>query len=149
LFHEFIHMKSFSAVQVLEGGDKIKPYRTGISVVSRDGNIKYLENIEEAVVGYLTSDFFEIVLKTSQLLKNTPQSDFENISISRQREQDQLAKLVDILFEKNRMQFSNKEEVLAIFLDAQINGNLFQISKLIKNTFGTQSLKRFDFNMIN
>lgn len=44
--------------------------------------------------------------------------------------------LVEKLFEKNSNQFSNKEEVLNLFLKGKFQGNFLQVGKLIDSTYG-------------
>jgi len=149
LFHEFIHLKSYSALQVIPEG-KIETYRSGISIMSRDGKVVYLKNIEEAIVGYLTQKFYDSVLKTSDFYREETDNLVVNkFSISRQSELIQLNKIADLVYEKNQDQFKNKNEVINLFLDAQINGKLIKLSKLVKSTFGIQSLKILDFKKIN
>jgi hypothetical protein len=52
--------------------------------------------------------------------------------------------LVELLFQKNKEKFRTKEEIQRIFIDAQINGNLFAIAEILTNTYGPDALKTID-----
>jgi hypothetical protein len=147
LFHELMHLKSYSAMQVLPDNESITTYRSGISVVSRDGKSVYLENIEEAVIGYLTTQFYES-LKNDKFSRIEVSQKCNENSISRQPELAQLNYIVNTIFQKNSDAFQNKQQVFDLFINAQVNGNLRSLSRIVKETFGIQNLKKLTYGTI-
>lgn len=151
VFHEMVHLKSYSAIQLIlptgETTGGIEDYRSGITVTSRDGTIKYLNNLEEALVGYLTQSFYENVIKVdprfNDEISKIQKGEF-SIELSRKKEMEGLQKIVDAIFLRNRDMFSDKDEVLDMFIDAQINGNLMKVGRIIEKTFGEGSLRKID-----
>lgn len=140
LFHELIHLKSYSAIQVLDNG-KIEAYRSGISVRSRDGERKYLKNIEEGIVGLLTEKFYNTLIEKGAFYINREDIANNKIEISRKEEIATLNKIVDDIYGKHREQFKDRDQVLNLFINAQVNGELIKLLKLIKSTYGIDSLK--------
>jgi len=152
LFHELLHVKCFTAFQVIaddksnETGTKVSSYRQGMSVVSRDGKTIYLKSVEEAVIAYLTADFYKSITK-EPLFKN--EMDAVNngsiaIDTGRQNELSQLHAAVSVIYERNKHLFPDSDAVLRLFIDSQVNGNLLELGKLIENTFGPGTLKKID-----
>ena len=146
LFHEMVHLKSYTALQVFEGenGKELEKYRTGITSYSRDYTEKHWNSIEEAVVGYLTGVFVDSYLNNTPEFKKEHTGNRGEIEISRQDELRGLNKIVDVIFTKNKHRFSNKEEIFDLFIDAQVNGNLLKVGKLIEDAFGAGSLKKMN-----
>ncbi|MBN9483134.1 MAG: hypothetical protein BGO70_01055 [Bacteroidetes bacterium 43-93] len=150
LFHELMHLKSYTALQVLpsteEDAAQVRPYRNGIAVVSRDGKTTYLNNLEEAIIGYATEQFYNNSVKINSLFKDEK---FDvSIDTSRREEVEKLYTLVDMLFQKNQDSFSSKEEVLGLFIHAQANGDLFKVGRLIEKTLGEGTLKKLDATIL-
>ncbi|MBP6908568.1 MAG: hypothetical protein KBB75_01975 [Candidatus Pacebacteria bacterium] len=147
VFHELVHAKSFTAMQVTNGGIKenseIIPYRVGFSVTSRDGNKIYFEDVNEAVVGLLTERFFKDYIETSDLFKDELQKMKESktpVDLSRQREVKQGLEYINEIYKLNNDKYSF-EQVMDIFIEAGINGNLFKVARLIEDTFGKGSFR--------
>lgn len=144
VFHEIVHLKSFTAMQVTQGGKgKLIPYRLGFSAISRDGNKIYFEDVNEAIVGLLTEKFFKDYIEKSDLFKDELQRMKENnipIDLSRQREIKQGVEYINNIYELNKDKYSS-EEITDIFIDAGINGNLFKVARLIEDTFGKGSFR--------
>jgi len=141
LFHELLHLKSYSALQVLP--DKaIETYRSGISVVTRDGETKYLNHAEEGIISYLALKFFDAI-KTNKLFSNEINQNPKEVIYSRQTELLKLYSVVDKIFEMNSDIFQNKEQIFELFIDAQVNGRLLRLTRLIKKTFGIDNIKEF------
>lgn len=156
LFHELMHVKSYTAFQILPGREtydqRIEKYRAGMRVVSRDAKKVYLQSIEEAMIGYLTNNFYESIIKNDPRFKG--ELDKINngeiiVDISRQEEQVLLNQLIDSLYEKNKAIFTSREEVLSLFIDAQINGRLLKLGRLIEQTFGAGTLKKMSYQNIS
>lgn len=57
------------------------------------------------------------------------------------RERRNLNKLTDDLFEKNKSEFSSKEEVFNLFVMAAMTGKLLPIARLIEKTYGKGSFR--------
>lgn len=96
LFHEMVHVKSYTAFQIISENkniEQLQNYRNGLRVVSRDGKTVYLGNLEEAVVAYLTNQFYESAIKESSVysyeMEKLNQGKLE-FYISRQEELTQL-----------------------------------------------------------
>jgi len=140
LFHELLHSNSYQALQETLDHKKIDSYRSGVSVTSRDGTKKYFIDFEEAVISILTTKFLNEKVKNSQIFNEEDKA--QNIEISRQEEVNNLNNLVDDLWIKNQNEFKNKEEILNLFIDAQLNGRLLKIGKLIEHTYGKGSFKK-------
>ena len=146
LFHELVHLKSYSALQILPGTNggpaKTEAYRGGISVISRDGKTVYLGNLEEAIVGYLTEQFFETVICADARFKEELSRMNEEkikVRISRKAELKKLNSVIDEIVAKNPHMY--RTEIMNAFIDAQINGNLMTIGRLLEKTFGQGYLK--------
>ncbi len=52
---------------------------------------------------------------------------------------DQFNEMLQEIYEKNREQFKNSDEVFEIFVDAAYSGKKLPIARLIERTYGTQS----------
>lgn len=150
LFHELLHVKCFKAFQIIvdgkshEAAAKVSPYRQGISVISRDGKKVYLKSVEEAIISYLTEEFHKSITREPLFKEEMEAIDNSSIVISRQNELAMLQRTVDIIYEKNKGLFPNREAILQLFIDGQVNGNLLKIHRLIENTFGLETLKKID-----
>ena len=157
-FHEMIHAKSYRASQVIfsEGEDgfmdyRIAVYRSGLKSTSRDDKELHLGSVEEAIVGFLTFQFFELVIEKDPQFKEELErmrANDEPVGLTRLDEFKSLINIVGQIFEKNSDRIKSQKEVLDMFIDAQINGNLIGIGRLIEKTFGKGSLKKFDVKYI-
>lgn len=63
------------------------------------------------------------------------------------KERDELYKLVDDLFEKNKSRFSSREEVFDVFARAVMTGRLLPVARLIEKTFGKGSFREIGERM--
>lgn len=148
LAHELIHYGSYQSLQLLiseEGEGFLRQYRSGISINSRDSKYSYLDNLEEGIVELLTENFFHEEIEKSDLFKE----EIENlnkvgtkIDFTRKGEREALTNLAKAIWEKNKEEFGSQEEVLRIFIEAQLNGNILRLGKLIEHTFGKGSLRK-------
>jgi len=58
VFHEILHFKSYGAAQVLMGDKKIlAEYRLGIKTASRDGDMIFFRNLNEAITERMTKKY--------------------------------------------------------------------------------------------
>ena len=140
LFHESVHLKSYKALQVErtgEGEREMASYRSGFSVMTRDGKRKYFDDIEEALT-VMVEQMFCDKIKNHEFFKE----DSENIEIRSTEEEQDLNKLVDLLWERNQGDYNSREEILDVFFEAKINGHLVKVGKLIDNTFGKGSFRK-------
>ncbi|MDB5244172.1 MAG: hypothetical protein JWN18_42 [Parcubacteria group bacterium] len=145
LFHELWHtLGSYQAIQITTD-QKLDTYRSGFSMNSRDGAIEYFHHFDEALVGYMTQKFVNEKLAEASNFKNeiTRLRD-ENIALdtTRQRELGDLWKLIDNLLEKNKDKFSKREEIMDLFVRAQVTGNVLPAARLIENTYGKGSFRK-------
>lgn len=144
-FHELFHLKVYSSLQLTKptGEEKIRPetYRSGFIVTSRDGNERYFADIEEALTEIMTERFYQEKVLVSDLFKEEISQESE-IEFTRKKEREKFNKLVDELWNKNKNEFSNREDIVNLFLDGQINGKVLQVGKLIEKTFGAGSFRR-------
>ena len=141
LFHELLHVKSYKVLQVTKGEypeeRRIESYRDGFGVTTRDGEQKYFENMEEGVIELLTKRFYEEVVKNSELFEEPE----EPVEFGRKEEVEKLHELIDSLYEDNKDFFSTREQIERLFIDAQINGRLLPVARLIEKTFGKGSFR--------
>lgn len=144
IFHELFHLKSYKALQMTKRKDakdsRLGAYRTGIAVITRDGKKVYFEDLEEAIIAIMTERFYKEYILSSNLFKQ--EAGGKVPEFSRSREKDKLEKLVDELWQNNQNHFSVKDEVLDLFIDAQVNGNLLEIGRLIERTLGKGSFRK-------
>lgn len=145
IFHELVHAKCFNAAQLIkeEGEERLAEYRSGFAMTSRDNKVNYFEDVNEAIVGLLTKKFFEDYVRKSELFKKEIEKiDEENIEVdtTRQKEVTLSLKYIDELYKRNKDKYS-REEIVNMFLDAGINGNLFKVGRLIESTFGKGSFR--------
>ena len=80
--------------------------------------------------------FYEEKVKNNPLFK-----DEEEMTFTRQEEFDDLNKLVDELWEKNRDSYDDREEILRLFIEAGVTGKLLKVARLIEKTFGKGSFR--------
>lgn len=146
-FHELLHAMCFKAAQIVNnesGEPNIKPYRVGISCADRKGKKVFLGNLEEAIIQHLTKQFFESLTVEKQKTGELPfdsLKDKEKVVFSRGEELASLYKLIDDLFEKNKEAYNDKNEILKLFINAQVNGELLPIARLIEKTYGPGSFR--------
>ncbi|MEK7138378.1 MAG: hypothetical protein AAB787_02600 [Patescibacteria group bacterium] len=149
LFHELFHARSYNAVQLTTakepGHRQLKEYRSGFKVTSRDGTKTYFSNVEEAIIGYMTKKFYNdfLVKEKSfsseiEVLKRAGKEP----NFSRSPEQEQGKKLVEKIYELNQTEFESNEEIIELFVEAQITGNLLKVGRLIEKTFGKGSFRK-------
>jgi len=182
LFHEMLHFKSYNSLQVENVNHSVvKPYRSGLSVISRDCSTGYLYDINEAVTEELTkrfsSDlcdnplFAKEIEETKKSLsahstyvdgKPLPSDFYEDVfyaenskfglidfTYSYKEERDALQLLIDKLFERNKEEFGNREEIFEMFAKGFMTGNILPLGKLIDRTFGKRTLRKIGDNSKN
>jgi uncharacterized protein YrzB (UPF0473 family) len=120
---------------------RAETYRSGFIVTSRDGNERYFEDIEEALTEMMTERFYREKVLASDLFKGEASSESE-VKFTREESREKFNNLVDELWEKNKNEFPNREDIVNLFLDGQINGKILQVGKLIEKTFGSGSFRR-------
>jgi hypothetical protein len=144
-FHELFHLKVYNSLQITKPADgekmRAETYRSGFIVTSRDGNERYFEDIEEALTEMMTERFYREKVLASDLFKGEASSESE-VKFTREESREKFNNLVDELWEKNKNEFPNREDIVNLFLDGQINGKILQVGKLIEKTFGSGSFRR-------
>ncbi|MDP3729184.1 MAG: hypothetical protein Q8R26_00295 [bacterium] len=142
-FHELFHAKSYKAFQATTEGEP-EVYRSGFSVVSRDGKTTYFDEFEEALVGYMERKFYkEVVIKSDVLKKEVEEFAKDNkVPIfSRVEEVKSAEQLINQLFELNKDKFKTKNEIFDLFLEAQATGKLLKVGRLIESSLGKGSFR--------
>lgn len=145
LFHELLHLKPYKALQIIakdDGKHDVVAYRNGISVVSRDGNIVYLTDLEEAVISYLETRFIAETLPKLPVFRNLPKEQFKAYETSRDNERGLLIEFATKIFEKTKPQFDSVDAVIDVFIRAHITGNLLPIARLVESVFGKGSFRK-------
>lgn len=81
LGHEIFHIKSHKSVQAAEDEsdeiplpaedekEKVKPYRSGLSILDREKDVRYLSGLDEAITAELNYHLFQIEIKTNPLYR--------------------------------------------------------------------------------
>lgn len=145
LFHEMLHLLEYNALQITapDGEDKrkIEGYRTGFSVRSRDGKESYFDVLDEAIVGMLTKKYFDEVLAKNPEYEGDIADGDESIDTSRITEGKELHELAEDIYENNREEFGNVQEVLDLFMRSSLSGNLLPIARLVEKTYGKGSFR--------
>ncbi len=144
-FHELWHtLASHNAIQVKTDGE-LDWYRSGFSILSRDGKTKMFHHLDEALVGHATKRFLNEVLRQradfSQEIEEIETKDGE-IDTTRQRELGDFLKYLDIVLERNKDDFVDREEILNMFMNAQVTGNLLPVARLVDGTFGKGAFRK-------
>jgi hypothetical protein len=145
IFHELWHtLASHNAIQVKTDGE-LDWYRSGFSVLSRDGKTKMFHHLDEALVGHATKRFVNEVLRRrpdfAAEIERTESEDIE-VDTTRQRELTDFLKYLDVVLERNKGEFSNREEILDLFMKAQVTGNILPVARLIDGTFGKGAFRK-------
>jgi len=139
-FHEVLHLNSYTALQVREKEEpRLKNYRSGIQVESRNEEKTFFEDIKEAVVELLTQRFYREKIIPSDVFD---EEDKKNFVISRLKERAKLEALIDTLWEGNKGQFKTREDTENLFLEAQFTGNLLKIGRLVEKTYGKGGFRK-------
>jgi hypothetical protein len=150
LFHELCHAKKYNAVQIIPANKsktekaEIENYREGIIITSRDGKQRYFENFEEAIEGLLTQRFYEEKIKTSELFKEEVsriENEQRKINTSRPKELEDLNRIINYIYEQNKTEFKTRNDVVDVFVEASVNGDLFRLARLVEKTFGKGSFR--------
>jgi len=146
-FHELMHAKSYNSIQITKEKNKekgvIKSFRTGFCVTTRDGEKTFFEDVNEAIVGFLTKKFFEEYIEKNDMFKDelTMQKEKKiSFNLSRQKEMREGLNYMFRIYELNKDKYS-QEEIVDIFIDAGINGNLLKVARLVEETFGKGSFR--------
>jgi hypothetical protein len=145
LFHEFFHLKSYSAQQLIrQGTGKFKSefYRDGFSVVSRDGEKVFFTDLNEAVTELMTIRFYEEVIKKHPIFQDEFQDGKEPFHRAREVEIEKFEELVDDLWIKNKDKYKNRLDIENIFIDAAVNGNLLPVGRIVERTYGKGSFRK-------
>ena len=104
--------------------------------------------MEESVITYLTNQFYESEIKKNSIysseIAKLNEGELE-IYISRQKELTQLEILIETIYKNNESGFSTKDEILNLFIEAQVNGRILKLGKVIEKSLGPGSLKTIDY----
>ena len=144
-FHELWHtLASYSAIQVKTDGE-LDWYRSGFSILSRDGKTEMFHYLDEALVGHATKRFVNEVLRQrpdfSELIENIENQN-EEVDTTRKRELGDLQEYIDIIHERNKDDLLSKEEILNMFMKAQVTGDLLPVARLVDNSIGKGAFRK-------
>ena len=143
LFHEQMHNNSYKALQITkEEKPKLEQYRAGISVTSRDGKVIYFEDFEEAIIQLLTEKFYNNEVLNSQIFQEELAKEVEPPYFSRAEESEKLNNTIEDVWLNNQEDFESRKDVEDVFIDAQINGRLLPLARLIEKTYGKGSFRK-------
>ena len=140
LFHEIIHLNSYTALQLKTGKEpSIGLYRSGIRVQTRNGEKILFTDINEAITELITRRFYQEKIIPSEIFDK---EDKKNLLNSRAEEMAKLEALIDGLWEGNKDRFKTREDLENLFFESQFTGNLLKIGRLIEKTFGKGSFRK-------
>jgi len=140
LFHELLHAKSYSALQLTKTAEGVEllPYRSGMTVYSRDGKTASMERLSEAVTEYLTKEFYENVVVGNPIFESEKDVPFE---VHRLDELSYFENVVSKIRDRHPNLYQSKEAVIEEFIKAEFSGNLVKICRLMEDTFGKETLR--------
>lgn len=167
--HELLHLSSYGAMQITTEGEEDYSYRAGFTAVSRDGKRQYFHLVDEALNELLTKQVVESVKENPLLIDEANETklfldlekaenpddvisarfkgdvDDGDVDVLRYKypeERKVLGSLVEKIFQRNSQRFSGKEDIYNMFFNGKLQGNLYEIGKLIDNTFGKGTFRR-------
>ncbi len=145
-FHELWHrLASYNALQITKEG-MLQNYRTGLHIFSRqNAEDKLLGPVDEALTGYMTKRFFNEVIQNDEMFKEELEllnESGKTVDTSRQKEVKRFLEFVDLIFSKDESRFTNKKEIIDIFIKAQVTGNILPFVRLIDSTFGKGATRK-------
>jgi len=144
LFHEMYHIKNFTSINFDENELAYSERRSGFTVFVDDE--AYFGLINETLNDYMCKKFFEEKIKRSNLFKKEEVDNYV-FELSRNKLLDLFEQKSEEIFQKNRDQFNSKEDIKKLFFDADINGNLLPVARLIEKTFGKGKFRELGENM--
>jgi hypothetical protein len=140
LFHEIIHLNSYTALQLKTGKEpSIGLYRSGIRVQTRNGKKILFKDINEAITELITRRFYQEKIIPSEIFD---EEDKKNLLNSRVEEMAKFEALIDGLWEENKDRFKTREDLEDLFFESQFTGSLLKIGRLIEKTFGKGSFRK-------
>lgn len=147
LFHELWHrIGSYNAVQIRTTDGDIDWYRSGIAMKSRDGEEEWFRTMNEALTGYMTWRYANEILKETEEFQGEIAEyvrEEKYVNTTREGEVDDLMEVVDEVIEKSNGLYESREEVLDIFIRAQVTGNVLPIARILDNVYGKGSFRKF------
>lgn len=138
MFHELYHLKTHIALRAglgVHGLKALKEHRSGVGVFNSDNSIEYFNNLKEQINHYLCNEFFEEKIKNSDLFNKTEVEKYEFTQFVKDQVKNFQISIND-LFESNKEEFTSKEQILEIVFNADMNGRLLPLARLIEKTYG-------------
>ncbi len=155
LAHELLHFGSFQSysAQEQQGVLAMTPRRRGLEMINADNTGSFFGKLDEAVIEELAITFSTNYLAKNEWLKKdleehegysssvleiTKDERGNAIFVSHAYEQERasLRHLVTDLFERNKDQFNVPDEVFLLFAKGALTGNVLELARLIKKTYG-------------
>ncbi len=169
LIHELIHANSFQSLEKLsiEENDSEKfvlsPRRLGL-IVNQNGKYRQFRYLNEAVTEELTKRFCRKYLPEIDSLKDKYLEEYstqiqldaraknpfldvvleevDGAGSSYWNERVSAVGLIYALYEANKNDFADYEEVFKVFSKAMLTGNILTLAKLVDKTFGQGAFRR-------
>lgn len=140
LFHEMYHLKDFTSIDVKSEEPFLASRRSGITIYGKNGN-NYFSQTNEIINDYFCKKFLEEKIKYSDIFDKEDKKNHVFTS-PRTKKIDLFEEKCEEIYQKNKNDFSSKEEIRRLFIEADINGNLLPIARLIEKTYGEGSFRR-------
>ena len=145
-FHELWHaLGSHEAIQINTKG-KIDWYRAGFNIKTRDSENEYFYHIDEALTGLMTKRFVEEILMIDPTFKDEIEklkTADQEIDTTRRGDLKMLYDVAEAIYKRNQNTLESSEDVISLFLKGQITGNIMPIARVVENTFGKGSFRKF------
>ncbi len=168
LTHELFHLASYGAMQIATDDETVDfKYRSGFTAHSRDAQKQYFHSVDEALTEMLVQEVVEQA-KGNDLL--APEAEITKQILSSQNIEDsgevisasykngsegqvdvyrykypEQRKILDTLatkiLERNPQRFTTKKEVYDLFMKGKLQGNFYEIGKIIDKTFGKSTFR--------
>ena len=167
LVHELIHFNSFQSIEpVPTKGEKVfSSRRVGLEIFSNAKDKMFFEDFNEAVTEELAKrfdkEYFELIPRIADQVKNrndvrTLLADKDDIQLVRTKESGEiewrnyayskeranLNKLIDQIFETNKDNFKDREDVFKVFAEAALSGNIMPLARLVEETLGKGAFRQ-------
>lgn len=146
--HESIHFNSFQSLNLREGESglpNVSIRRLGLATMS--GSFRHFNILNEAVTEELALRFArkyfpEMSYTEAEARKELEQNEFFNFDNgSYITARERLNWMIDNIFHANQDQFSDREEVFKIFVNAALQGKLLPLARIYEKTYGRGSFE--------
>ena len=139
LTHEIIHLQSFSSFQPTKDLEALTKRRSGLSALNTEDveRLALLNGLDEAVTEELA-----LRIKEKYLVSKPELKDFPDTLDGYREERERFNDLLDLLYEKNKDDFKDREEIFKLFTKAKFSGRLLPLARVYEKSFGRGAFKR-------